>query len=220
MPTPSTADLRETARPGAQAALAAHPSGQPGHLLVFTDSTSNKQFLVDRASAYSIVLHSSSEPASGPAIMATDRTPIPCWGGHVQTITDGRHTFKWTFLHAAVAFPILGVDFLWHFDLAVDIKNMKLTRNGHPYVQLSAPQSCGHIGEVADISTPSPAGAAQQPQAASLCAWPPASDICQQPAGVAQQSQAASLCAGLTTGGCSSVATCLYRAAQVEGGGS
>ena len=74
-----------------------------------------------------------------------------------------------------MAFPILrGVDFQRHFDLAVDIKNMKLTRNGHPYVQLSAPQSSGHVGVVADISTPSPAGAAQQPQAASLCARPPA----------------------------------------------
>ena len=75
-------------------ALAADPSGCPSCLLVFTDSTSNKQFLVDTGSAYSIIPYSSSEPASGLAIMATDRTIIPCWGSHVQTITAGRHTFK------------------------------------------------------------------------------------------------------------------------------
>ena len=62
--------------------------------------------------------------------MAAGRTLTLCWGSRVQTISAGCHTFKWSFLCAAVAFPILGVDFLQHFDLAVDIKNMKLTING------------------------------------------------------------------------------------------
>ena len=111
-------------------ALAADPSGCPSCLLVFTDSTSNKQFLVDTGSAYSIIPYSSSEPASGPALMAAGRTLTLCWGSRVHTISAGCHTFKWSFLCAAVTFPILGVDFLQHFDLAVDIKNMKLTING------------------------------------------------------------------------------------------
>ena len=50
---------------GALVASAADPSSRPGHLLMFTDSTSNQQFLVDTGSAYSIVPHSSSEPLQG-----------------------------------------------------------------------------------------------------------------------------------------------------------
>ena len=42
------------------------------------------------------------------------------------------HSFKWPFLKAAVAFPIIGVDFLNHFKLAVDITNRRLTCSGHP----------------------------------------------------------------------------------------
>ena len=45
----------------------------------------------------------------------------------------------------------------------------------------------------AAVSSPLPAGDAQQPQVASLCALPPAAVISLQPAGDAQQPQAASL---------------------------
>ena len=48
---------------------------------------------------------------------------------------------------------------------------------------------------VADTLSRPPAGEAQQPLAASLCARPPGAVISQQPAGVVQQTQAASLCA-------------------------
>ena len=176
-------------------ATAASPSGRPGRLLVFTDSTTNRQFLVDKGTAYSIVPHSSPEPAVGPAIMAADRSPISCWGSCVETITSDRYSFKWSFLQAAAAFPIIGVDFLNHFKLAVDITNRRLTHSGRLYVKLSAPQSSGQVGVVA-VSSPTPtAGVAQQPHAASLCARPPAAVISQQLAGVAQLQQAASLCA-------------------------
>ena len=176
-------------------ALAADPSSRPGCLLVFTDSTTNRQLLVDTGSAYSIVPHSLPQPAVGPAIMATDRSPISCWGSRVETITADRHSFKWTFLQAVVAFPIIGVDFLNHFELAVDINNRRLTPSGHPYMKLSAFQSSCHVGVVAE-SYPTPtAGVAQQAQGASLCARSPAAVISQQPEGVAQQPQAASLCA-------------------------
>ena len=87
------------------------------------------------------------------------------------------HSFKWPFLKAAVAFPIIGVDFLNNFKLAVDITNRRLTRSGHPYVKLSAPQSSGQVGVVAERSPTPTAGVAQQPQAASLCARPPAAVI-------------------------------------------
>ena len=104
--------------------------------------------------------------------MAADRSPISCWGSCVETITSDRYSFKWSFLQAAVAFPIIGVDFLNHFKLAVDITNRRLTHSGRLYVKLSAPQSSGQVGVVAESSPTPTAGVAQQPHAASLCAQP------------------------------------------------
>ena len=58
----------------------------------------------------------------------------------MRTFSSGKHSFTWSFLHAALAFPILGADFLEHFNFMVDIKNKRLVRTGHSYVQLSTPQ--------------------------------------------------------------------------------
>ena len=130
-------------------------------------------------------------------IVAADRSPISCWGRHVRTVSSGQHSFMWSFLHAAVAFPILGANFLKHFNFMVDIKNKRLVGPGHSYMRLSAPQSSLNLVPVRVVADHSviPAGGAQQPQAASLCGQPPAAIISQQPAGVAQQPQAAGQCA-------------------------
>ena len=55
-----------------------------------------------------------------PAIMAADCIPISCWGSCKQTLTPSGQKSSWSFLMAAVAFPILGADFLEDFDLEVD----------------------------------------------------------------------------------------------------
>ena len=115
------------------------PSGRPGRLLVLTDSSSKQWFLIDTSSAYSIIPHQSTAAASGPAIMAADCTPILCWGSCKGTITAGGQRFTWSFLNAAVAFPILGANFLAAFDLMVDLKRGRLVRANRSYVLLSAP---------------------------------------------------------------------------------
>ena len=98
------------------------PSGRPGRLLVLTDSSSKQWFLVDTGSAYAIIPHQSTAAASGPAIMAADRTPISCWGSCRRTLITGGQKFTWSFMKAVVAFPILGADFLEAFNLMVDLK--------------------------------------------------------------------------------------------------
>ena len=45
-------------------------------------------------------------------------------------VASGGHNFKWSFLRAKVAFPILGADFLEHFDMWVDLRRRKLRRRG------------------------------------------------------------------------------------------
>ena len=46
--------------------------------------------------------------------------PIPCWGERTLDLSFHGRKFSWTFLLAAVSFPIIGVDFLRHHQLMVD----------------------------------------------------------------------------------------------------
>ena len=114
---------------------------------------------MDTGSAYSIIPHQFLAAASGPAIMAADCTPILCWGSCKRTLTTGGQRFMWSFLKAAVAFPILGANFLEAFDLMVDLKRGRLVSANRFNAPLSAtPPGCtiASIGVVAvGSSTPS-----------------------------------------------------------------
>ena len=54
------------------------------------------------------------------------RQKIPCWGKRRYTITFGGRRYTWYFLLAAVDFNIIGVDFLHHFKLSVDVVSKQL----------------------------------------------------------------------------------------------
>jgi len=74
--------------------------------------------------------------------MAADHSPIPCWGTCTFTMYAGGCTFNWTFLLAAVAFLIIGADFLAKFDLMVDIKGLRLRHGTQDwYLPFSTPPS-------------------------------------------------------------------------------
>ena len=104
----------------AAAAVTAQP-GQPGRLALLRDQQDKTDFLVDTGAVYSVLPFSSSEPASGPPITAADGSPIKCWGWTTREIIAAGRRFRWTFLQAAVAFPLVGADFLSHFKLSVDL---------------------------------------------------------------------------------------------------
>ncbi len=100
---------------------------RPGRLFFVTDSTSQRRYLVDNGSAFSIMPWQSSDPPSGPSLAGADGRRIPCWGERLFTITIGGVPRQWRFLLAAVSFPILGVDFLRHHSLVVDVANLRLS---------------------------------------------------------------------------------------------
>ena len=139
---------------GRGAVAAAAPSGHQGWLALLEDQTSAYKFLVDTGSVYSILPHSSSETPTGPRIMTADKTAIKCWGYRSHVVRAGGQNFTWTFLLAAVAFPIIGADFLRHFRLMVDLYNMRLVARGrcHDLKLTAPPLSCtfAAIGVVAD----------------------------------------------------------------------
>ena len=107
---------------------------------------------MDTGSAFSLIPYTSSEPANGPKIMAADRSPIKCWGSRERKIKAVGEIFKWRFLLAAVAFPILGADFLEHFDLWVDLRRRRLFRPGRRPVQLSAPPAGCNVAPVGIVA--------------------------------------------------------------------
>ena len=83
----------------------------------------------------------SKEPPHGPAICTADRSPISCWGVSSRVISTGGQKFTWSFLKAKVAFPILGADFLQHFDLWVDLRRRWPFRRGGQPLQLEVASS-------------------------------------------------------------------------------
>ena len=113
--------------------------GRPGRLGLLRDDSTNNVFLVDTGSVYSIIPHQSSQPPHGPPITTADGQPVKCWGVVQRTLQVGRRIFKWDFLQAAISFSIVGADFLDHFGLSVDLKNMRLTTETGDRVSLSAP---------------------------------------------------------------------------------
>ena len=87
-------------------------SGQPGALSYLVDQSSGLEYLVDTGSVYSFIPFKSKEKQPGPRLCTADRQPLACWGYETRTLRVGGRNFPWRFLRAAVAFPILGADFL------------------------------------------------------------------------------------------------------------
>ncbi len=95
------------------------------------DQLSNRHFLVDTGASYSIVPHQSSSPPSGPCLRGTAGQLIPCWGEKTITLSLHGRLSTWSFLLPVVSFPIIGVDFLRHFQRMVDpAANMLVDKAG------------------------------------------------------------------------------------------
>ncbi len=92
----------------------------PGPLFYVTDQNLNWQFLEDTGASFSIFPHRSAAPATGPLLSGPAGRSIPCWGEKKLDLLFHGLRFSWVFLLAAVQFPILGIDFLRHFNLMVD----------------------------------------------------------------------------------------------------
>jgi hypothetical protein len=145
---------------GGRAAAAVDVSpGTPGHLGALLCHLSRKLFLVDTGSVYSVLPYSSSAQATGPAITSAAGKPIPCWGWRTMAVKFGTVEYKWKFLLAAVAFPLLGADFLRNFCLVVDLHLFAVYRKGGKHVKTVTPPA----GSTASLIGVQPAAAAAVP---------------------------------------------------------
>jgi hypothetical protein len=88
-------------------------------LIFLTDEPVNDKYLVDTGATLSIVPYSSNARTSGPLLKGADKQPIPSWGFVSETVQFMGKLFTANFLQAAVAGPILGIDFLRKFKISV-----------------------------------------------------------------------------------------------------
>ena len=120
-------------RPGQPLAGTSVPGLHTSRLLHLTDHTNNLTFLVDTGAAISVLPPSPTNrnnPQQDFNLQAVNGSPITTYGKKSLTLNLGlRRSLQWIFVIADVHKPILGADFLHHFNLSVDLKNKTLVDN-------------------------------------------------------------------------------------------
>jgi hypothetical protein len=89
-------------------------------LIFFTDELDRDRYMVDTGATLSIVSCNSKTTPSDPLLKGAGGQPIPSWGFVIKkTVQFQSKLFSSQFLQAAVAGPILGIDFLRRFKATI-----------------------------------------------------------------------------------------------------
>jgi hypothetical protein len=88
-------------------------------LIFLIDELTNDRYLVHTGATLGIVPCNQNSSPSGPLLRGADRQTIPSWGFIQKTVQFQGKLFTSSFLQAAVAGPILGIDFLRKFKVTV-----------------------------------------------------------------------------------------------------
>ncbi|GFW04252.1 hypothetical protein TNCV_2670171 [Trichonephila clavipes] len=106
----------------------AEPSKHTSRLFLL-DRKSGQKFLIDSGSEICVIPPSptmNKSPQSNFSLFAANNTKIPAYGMIRKELNLGlRRPFIWTFIIADVSSPIIGADFLKHFNLLIDLKKKK-----------------------------------------------------------------------------------------------
>ena len=117
-------------RPGQSLAATGVPGLVPSRLFYITDRTQGLRFLVDTGAEVSVLPAACVKqkcPSESLTLHAVNGTPIATYGTRSLSLNLGlRRTFRWVFIVADVEQPILGADFLSHFNLLVDMTHCRL----------------------------------------------------------------------------------------------
>ncbi|GFX84627.1 retrovirus-related Pol polyprotein from transposon 17.6 [Trichonephila clavipes] len=111
----------------------AEPSKHTSRLFLL-DRKSGQKFLIDSGSEICVIPPSptmNKSPQSNFSLFAANNTKIPAYGMVRKELNLGlRRPFIWTFIIADVSSPIIGADFLKHFNLLIDLKKKRLSSYG------------------------------------------------------------------------------------------
>lgn len=98
--------------------------------ILLADHTSKLQFLIDTGADVSVLPKNkllAPKVQQNLVLYAANGSKINTYGTKLLTLNlNLRRNFTWTFVVADVQQPIIGVDFLKHFNLLVDVKNNSL----------------------------------------------------------------------------------------------
>ncbi|CAE1280398.1 unnamed protein product [Acanthosepion pharaonis] len=113
---------------------AAEPPGKNirSRLFYVWDRRNHIKFLVDTGAAISVIppKEQQDRKATPYKLQAANGSTIETYGAKTLTLNIGmRRDFTWTFTQADVKTPILGADFLAHYDLAVHMNTRTLSDN-------------------------------------------------------------------------------------------
>ena len=96
-------------------------------LIYLQDSLSSRRFLIDAGACVSVFPDpGSSGEDSGVKLLTADGSSLTCSGSRVIPLRFGKYRFEWPFQLAPVAIPILGADFLKHYNLLLDVSNQRV----------------------------------------------------------------------------------------------
>ena len=102
-------------------------------LVYLQDSLSSRRFLIDSGASVSVFpAPRSSSTSSGVKLLTADGSSLTCSGSRLIPLLFGAHRFEWPFQLAPVAIPILGADFLKHFNLILDVSNQRVFSTDSP----------------------------------------------------------------------------------------
>lgn len=122
--------------------------------LFVTDRDTKVRFLVDTGADICVFPRSLVKgncTRSSYTLFAANQTNIATFGSITLTLNFGlRREFSWRFIIADVGKPIIGADFLAHFELLVDLKNQRLVDG---ITKLTAHGQVSEIGECHSIKT-------------------------------------------------------------------
>ena len=105
-------------------------------LLYVQDILSGREFLVDSGASVSVFPGPRSSSVNGIRLLTADGSSMFCSGSRLIPLRfscgSGSKVYTWKFQLAPVPVPLLGADFLKHFNLLVDIKGRKLVHAKKP----------------------------------------------------------------------------------------
>ena len=112
------------------------PTCPPSCSLALQDILSDREFLVDSGASVSVFSGPRLSSDDGVRLLTAHRSPMLCSGSCLIPLRfscrSGSRVYTRNFQLAPVSIPLLGADFLQHFNLMVDIKGRKLVHADCP----------------------------------------------------------------------------------------
>lgn len=105
---------------------------QASRLLYIRDRNSGLNFLIDTGASISVLPQSKYDKVADPdaVLYAANGSKIETYGEKLLTLNIGlQRTLSWPFVIAKVKYPILGADFLAHFNLSINLHDHSIIDN-------------------------------------------------------------------------------------------